>query len=292
MEAVKALIFCNSNLGGASYCSLRPPCLLCSPHQTWSCSWTARYLTLVSSVMCTLFMGGATYVVSFHILPICDYRIRRSARETSPMAVFPVLLWSSCVSHTQSPSTCPCCVRAWYWFSGQYMQYWTFCFYSACCFSHFSLDVGNNRVIWSNPPSGNNIRSLLYLSVRRHTQMHSSHVDLGAWCCDVTCWASWNRYVPAYCRQLLHDRGRNVFFQDMIVLLSVSVNYLENLLFLKLPSCLHICACTHGFLKALLLIFVLTVLGVSCGVILWQDVYFCILLLYFRACVTHLTVYL
>ena len=42
-------------------------------------------------------------------------------------------------------------------------------------------------------------------------------------------------YLHIYCRQLLHDRGRNVFFQDMIVLLSVSVNYLENLLFLKLP---------------------------------------------------------
>ena len=59
------------------------------------------------------------------------------------------------------------------------------------------------------------------------------------------------------------------------------------------------CACTsvHAriawFLEALLIIFVLTVLlEVSCRVIMWQDVYFCILLLYLRSCVTHVPVYL
>ena len=40
-------------------------------------------------------------------------RIRGSASETSTTAVFPVhmLLWSSLVSHTQSPSTYPYCVH-------------------------------------------------------------------------------------------------------------------------------------------------------------------------------------
>ena len=70
-------------------------------------------------------------------------------------------------------------------------------------------------------------------------------------------------YVPVYCTELLHDCEKNAFFQDMI-LATLSINQ-SIYCFLS-----YHCACTsvhgmHWFLEALLIIFVLKVLGISSG---------------------------
>ena len=207
------------------------------------------YWTLVSSLMCTPFGYGGSFAIYLYIQTTCDKDWRIS---TTPVIAVHMHLWS-CVSHTQSPRT--------------YIPF-NLCVHGTgsvdriCSLGHFTLirffcrfslywresgsNVGNNRVIRSR--SGNNVNCFSYPSVCTNTYPDAQR----PWWCLAAC--LWCHIVmtcnlePTYsytvdsCFMIVetmflsgHDSSNSQY---------PSLN-LENLLFLELPLCLHICSCTQ-----------------------------------------------